>query len=244
MGLNVPTNLGDYTRQIRVEGNNFTPLSNLENPRSGSDWNHAVILTFRILLKESGYGDSQFLSAHLKKARNMLGDSDGFRALISILQTKKWNHSPRAELRRSGKEFGSFLNYLDEAIEEQPLFVAPTTSGREKRKTAPVRYPQQSDDEVEPLSEEEEALLPDEEEEQSSSEASQSSDVSHEDQTTIKQQIKSESVINSLIIEYLQSLAQCISDSSRSEEISPRMDYELGQFRVPSTELVNVEYQE
>lgn len=32
-------------------------------------------------------------------------------------------------------------------------------------------------------------------------------------QITIKQQIKSESVINSLIIEYLQSLAQCISDS-------------------------------
>lgn len=50
-------------------------------------------------------------------------------------------------------------------------------------------------------------------------------------------------MINSLIIEYLQSLAQCIDDS-RSEEISPRMDYEPGQSVVPSTELVNVEYQE
>lgn len=67
--------------------------------------------------------------------------------------------------------------------------MAPSTSGREKTENAPVRYAQQSDDEIEPLSEEEEALLPDEEEEQSSSKASQSSDVSHEDQITIEQQV-------------------------------------------------------
>lgn len=130
-----------------MEGNNFTPLSNLENPRSGSDWNHADILTFRVLLKESVYGDPQFSSAHLKKARDRLGDLDGFRTLISILQRNKWDQSPCAELRRSGKEFGSFLNYLDETIEEQPLFVVPKTSGREKTETAPVRHAQQSDDE-------------------------------------------------------------------------------------------------
>ncbi|MCJ1269316.1 hypothetical protein MMC22_009207 [Lobaria immixta] len=179
--------------------------------RSDSDWNHDDILTFRVLLKESGYGDLQFLSARLKKARDRLGDSDGFRALISILQRNKWNRSPRAELRRSGKEFGSFLNYLDETIEEQPLFVAPSTSGGEKTETAPVRYAQQSDDEIEPLSEEEEAPLPDEEEEQSSSEASQSSDVSHEDQITIEQQ----------------SPAQCIGDSQDQRKY--RLEWTMNQ---------------
>lgn len=217
-------------RQVQEEGNRFTPLSDLINPRSGSDWNHAELLTFRVLLKrlevsKSNIEHPPFLTPHLKEAKIRLGVSDGFQTLLNILREKKWNSLRRTEYRRRGKEFGGFLECLDLAVEEKVLPVAPSMPDRERRNTAPVRH----------------APLPDDEEELFSSDSSQYSDVSHEDYTTIKQQIKSEPVSNSLIIEYLQSLAICISDPEDQSKSS--LDWSVDQenldFQVPTSSALN-----
>lgn len=225
MGVEVPHNRDDYIRQVRQQGNKFTHLSKLENPRSGSDWNYADLLTFRVLLKESTFAKSDkeypsFLNTHIKEARKRLGVSDDFQSLATILRGKKWNSSPRAEVRR-GKEFGSFLGFLDEAVEQEPLSRPPIASDREPRNTKPVQY----------------ALLPDEEGELSSSDSSHTSDVSHEDQTTINKQIKSELLVNSLIIQYLQLLELYISDPK--DQRKPRLEWSMKQenfeFQVPNS---------
>lgn len=225
MGVDVPVSRDDYRRQVRQEGNKFTHLSNLENPRSGSDWEYADILTFRVLLKMSDVAKSDneypsFLSTHLKEARNRLGVLDDFRSLITIIQGKKWNSLPRAEVRR-GKESGSFLGCLDQAVEQERLSRAPSAPERERRNTEPVRY----------------APLPDEEDEVSSSDSSHTSDVSHEDQTTINRQIKSEFLINSLILDYLQLLELYISDPK--DQRKPRLEWsknpENFEFPIPNS---------
>lgn len=230
MGVIAPKTRQDYMRQVQEEGNRFTPLSDLINPRSGSDWNHAELLTFRVLLKrlevsKSNIEHPPFLTPHLKEAKIRLGVSDGFQTLLNILREKKWNSLRRTEYRRRGKEFGGFLECLDLAVEEKVLPVAPSMPDRERRNTAPVRH----------------APLPDDEEELFSSDSSQYSDVSHEDYTTIKQQIKSEPVSNSLIIEYLQSLAICISDPEDQSKSS--LDWSVDQenldFQVPTSSALN-----
>lgn len=227
MSVDVPRSRDDYRRQVRQKGNKFTHLSNLENPRSGSDWNYADILTFRVLLKKSNFARSDneypsFLNTHIKEARKRLGVSDDFQSLATILRGK-WNSSPRAEVRR-GTEFGSFLGFLDEAVEQEPFSRPPSASDRERRNTGPVQY----------------ALLPDEEGELSSSDSSHTSDVSHEDQTTINKQIKSELLVNSLIIQYLQLLELHISDLK--DQTKPRLEWSMKQENFEFQVLGNAEY--
>lgn len=208
--MTVPHSADDYYRQVQGQGNRFTPLLKLINPRSGSDWNHADLLTFRVLLRTCHFANPAFLKTHLEEAKRRLKNSDDFQALMAVLREDNWNLSPRTELSRSGKEFGLFLGFLDEAVEEphdeQLLSGAPGVSAREKRNTGPVQY----------------APLPNEEEEPFNSGSSQTSDVSHEEQIKLKQQIKSESVANTLIIVYLQTLARCISDPK--DESNERLD--------------------
>lgn len=212
-----------YYHQVK-RATNFVHLSALEKPVSGSKWTFADILTFRVILQRQGNEFPPILKTFLPEADKRL-KSEAFSAIVALVKQKAWEKSPRDKLRSTGEGFGSFLSHLAEVLEQPWSSEEVRVSNRPKRDDPlPLDYPQS--DEEEEWAEEQELEL---------SESSESSDHSHLDQNTINQQYKSEPVTRCLIIEYLQSLAQCTRGlDARPFHLEWTTDEDNFQFQVPS----------
>lgn len=223
--MNAPKDAADYNRQVTNAGGKFVHLSTLEKPESGSKWSSADILTFRVVLTTRDDAYPSVLKDFLSVADQRL-NTTAFRNIVAVVKTRPWQYSPRNKLRENGNEFGSFLCHLAEVLEPPCSSEGLRVSDRLKTdKNLPQYYPP-SDVEADSGAEEQE---------QEQSESSDNSDRSHEDQDTINRQNKSEMVTGCLIIEYLQSLAQCTKGPDDQEvHLEWTTDEDTFQFQVPS----------
>lgn len=236
MDLLVPEDEKRY--RILAERTKFTSLSTLETPLAGSKWDLPEILTFRVLRNKGTSDYPQFLSLFYHDATTTLNDWEDFRNLVDILRERDWANSSRTKLRRIGKDFGPFLSHLAEVIEEKPLArKLPTMTTRQSARVSNMNDKAP------------EATLPDKKEEldvsrasdeDQSSGSSEATASSFENQPTLAQQVKTETVPNALIIEYLQSLAMCIceSDDQRNFCLEWSTNQDNLQFPIPKGKFV------
>lgn len=196
----------------------------MKKPESGSKWTFAHILTFRILLQKREDEFPSFLDPLLSAAKEK-PKSSAFLDILELLRDSDWSHSSRDTIRETGKKFGPFLGYLAEVIE------TPWSSEELRVSNRLKPLPQ-----YHPLIDDEEDFNEDEREQYTSG-LSDTTDHSHEDQDALNRQNKSETVTNFLIIEYLQSLAQCTrGPDDRDFHLEWTTDQDAFNIQVPSEE--------
>lgn len=96
--------------------------------------------------------ERRFLLIELRNLEEQLKQQHAARQIAGARETRQVRNSSFAinlgfkvrvmgiELQRSGKGFGSFLGYLDEAVEMLPSLRGPVASDREKRNIGPGQY--------------------------------------------------------------------------------------------------------
>lgn len=235
MAIDIPKDIRSYKRAVKAAGINFVPLSRLETPSCGSKWNFADILTFRVILQKQNDEFPSFFY-HLRSETGEKLKSKAFRNVAALVAESAWEGSPRDKLRRIGQEFGSFLSYLAEVLEEPWSSQRVPVPDRPKRDKPLQQYYMPSDEEEDSAH----SVTSTEEQEREMAESSDDSDRSHEDQDTLNRQNKSETVTNCLIVEYLQTLASCTSGSDdRKFHLEWTTDQDAFQFQVPTESGLN-----
>lgn len=228
--MSVPENPRSYHSQVKAAGSNFHPLLTWNTPESGSNWSHAHILTFRVTLKTQEDGYPPILRDFLPAAKSKL-KAQAFHKIVELIALKPWLDLPRDKLREMGGEFGSFLSHLGE-VDEKPWSSQTVRASDRPKKDTPL--PQDY-----PLSDEDEDVnrsgTSAEEQEWEISGRSDNSDRSLEDQDTLNRQNKSETVTSCLIMEYLQSLAQCTrGPDDREFHLEWTTDQDAFRFPIPT----------
>lgn len=228
--MNVPRDSKSYERFVKAAGHNFVHLSNLERPGSGSKWNLTDILTFRVLYNRHE-DDFPPILKPLRSVADKRLKSKAFRAIVGLVEKQVWKGTPHDELQRIGKDFGSFLSYLAEALETPWTIKEVEVSARPRRDIPQAEYKQESDDEEDLFDFEASA----DDQEEVIAESSDDSDRSHEDQDTLDRQNKSETVTSALIMEFLKSLAKCTRNSDdRKFRLEWTTDQDTFEFEVPT----------
>lgn len=243
MNRQMPQDEREYNNQVK-DYKEFELLSTLSKTVAGSKWNYPELLTFRVVGTNSNSKVPNFLSSYYKNATLMLDTSKDFKTLLLALRDPNWTSSSRTELRRIRSCFGPFLSHLADVIEKQPSArMPPNMTTRHSARINDKNDKERAQDA--PLSDDEEESevsgVAEEDQDSQYSESRAMSDSSYASQSTFTQQIKSEAVTNSLIIEYLQSLALCSRkhDDSRSFCLEWSTNQDNFRFKIPKGKFLN-----